>query len=188
MEAATQTTVPTVSADTIPTVSVQPKSEKIKLVPKRVTMVMPEVGLEETPTSPTILDDTVTKKKANIPIHKAPKSLMLKVSAVPSMRGTATIISRIIPTPTSVTKSERSRSVLSFIKTFFCKVDVTSDSPSLNEAIMVGMDFMMVIMPPKATAPAPMYLMYLFHISEVLISAMVFTVSGKNGLSKPSPK
>ena len=42
------------------------------LVPNNVAIVMPEVGFEVTPTSPTILDDTVTKKKANITIRSEP--------------------------------------------------------------------------------------------------------------------
>ena len=33
-------------------------------------MVMPEVGLEVTPTSPTILELTVTKKKAKTAMHR----------------------------------------------------------------------------------------------------------------------
>ena len=64
MEAAIQTTVPTISAVALPRVSVQPIIRKIKLVPRRVAMVMPEVGFEVTPTSPTIRELTVTKKKA----------------------------------------------------------------------------------------------------------------------------
>jgi hypothetical protein len=66
MDAAIQTTVPTIKAVAFPGRSVHPIRKKIKLVPRSVAMVIPEVGLDVTPTRPTIRELTVTKKKAKI--------------------------------------------------------------------------------------------------------------------------
>ena len=41
----------------------------MRLVPSSVAIVMPEVGFEVTPTSPTMRELTVTKKKAKIAMH-----------------------------------------------------------------------------------------------------------------------
>ena len=55
------------------------------LVPIRVTMAMPDVGLDETPTRPTILDDTVTKinAKKTIVIHHHLAHIMSGWALVP---------------------------------------------------------------------------------------------------------
>src|SRR5690606_40771060 len=66
MDAAMATTVPIVSAAILPASSVQPSSRKMDEVAISVAMVMPLVGLDVTPTIPTIREDTVTKKNAKI--------------------------------------------------------------------------------------------------------------------------
>ena len=58
---------------------------------------------------------------------------------------------------------ERSWSVLS-ISTLFARRPRICCIPILKEAIIVGIDFIRVINPAVATAPAPMYLIYFSHI------------------------
>ena len=58
-----QTTAPTHSAIGEYHSPVQPSATKIVQVRMSVAMVMPEIGLDEEPISPTIRDETVTKKK-----------------------------------------------------------------------------------------------------------------------------
>src|SRR5512145_120086 len=60
-EAATQTTVPTVRMAARAEGSVQPRATKITDTPSSVTSAIPEVGLDDTPMSPTIRDETTTK-------------------------------------------------------------------------------------------------------------------------------
>ena len=78
IEAAMQTAVPTINAVALPSMLVQMElpdscatTRKIRLVPSNAAIVMPDVGLEVTPTRPTMRDDTVTKKKAKIAINTA---------------------------------------------------------------------------------------------------------------------
>ena len=66
-----QTTVPTMSAVAFPRESVHPIIQKTALVPSSAAMVMPEVGFEVTPTSPTMRELTVTKKNANTAMQRA---------------------------------------------------------------------------------------------------------------------
>ena len=71
MDAAMATTQPTVRAPALPMSPVQPSSKKTVAVSNSVAMVIPLVGLEVTPTRPTMRDDTVTKKKAQITTSSA---------------------------------------------------------------------------------------------------------------------
>ena len=66
MDAATQTTVPTMRTVALPARSVQPARKNTRLTPSSVAMAIPDVGLEVTPTRPTIRELTVTKKNAKI--------------------------------------------------------------------------------------------------------------------------
>jgi len=64
MDAAMQTDVPTMSAVAFPAMSVHPIRKNTRLVPSSVAMVMPDVGFDVTPISPTMRALTVTKKNA----------------------------------------------------------------------------------------------------------------------------
>src|SRR6185503_1616318 len=65
-DAAMQTTVPTVRIAARADGSLQPSITKITDTPSTVTSVIADVGLEETPISPTIRDDTTTKHTPKI--------------------------------------------------------------------------------------------------------------------------
>ena len=69
---AIQTIPPTVMAEIIPVIPVIPAAFNIIVVNSNVAIVIPDMGFDELPTTPTILEDTVTKKNANIAIIDAP--------------------------------------------------------------------------------------------------------------------
>ena len=119
-------------------------------------MVMPEVGLDVTPTRPTILELTVTKKNAKTAIRMAARARAAIESRNPSTPGTRVRTERIPRRISSTVFMPRSRSVRSTLPT---SPDLPIWArPSLNDSIMVGIDFTRVMIPPVATAPAPMYL------------------------------
>src|SRR5919106_314013 len=66
-EAAMHTTVPTVRIAARAEGSVQPQRTKTRATPSRVTRVMPEVGLDDTPIRPTMRDETTTKRAPKLP-------------------------------------------------------------------------------------------------------------------------
>ena len=67
-----QITVPIEIAATIPLAPVLPVAFKIAVVTINVAIAIPDTGLLLLPTIPTILDDTVAKKKPNTTIIIAP--------------------------------------------------------------------------------------------------------------------
>jgi len=77
MQMAMQTMVPTVIAAIIPGIPVFPAAEKTRHVTRRVAIVIPETGLEEEPTIPTIREATVTKKKEKSTTMAAPRRFRL---------------------------------------------------------------------------------------------------------------
>ena len=124
-------------------------------MPINDAMVIPLVGLEVTPTRPTMRDDTVTKKKANTTTQTEAVARTAKESIANTL-GTIAITRAITARTMMTTLSERSRSV----RGVFSVVDPTRDlscaKPMRKLSIIVGMLFMSVIRPPVATAPAPM--------------------------------
>src|SRR5688572_2003200 len=103
IDAAMATTVPTVSAPILPASSVQPMARKTAEVPSREAIVMPLVGFEVTPTSPTIRDDTVTKKNAKITTQIAATDRLTTLSSAPKAWGTNASIRNTATAPTIVT-------------------------------------------------------------------------------------
>ena len=67
-----QITDPILIAAAMPAMPVMPDAFKIMVEISSVAMAMPETGLFELPTRPTIREDTVAKKKPNIIIITAP--------------------------------------------------------------------------------------------------------------------
>jgi hypothetical protein len=135
---------------------VHPIREKTRLVNKSVVIVIPETGFEDDPMRPTILADTVTKKNEKIIIRNATNRLgIIRISVAVQKESTS---HRQIPNviaPPITTSIGRSLSVLSsFFLLFF---DILL-KPVLNVSSMVGIARTNVIIPPKATAPAPIYL------------------------------
>ena len=63
LDAATQTTVPTVRIAARAAMSVQPRATNTTDTPSSVTSAMPEVGFDDTPMRPTMRDETTTKAR-----------------------------------------------------------------------------------------------------------------------------
>ncbi len=61
---ATHTTAPTVTAATMPSGPVHPMRRKTRLVASSVPIVMPDTGLDELPTMPTIRDGDDDEEEA----------------------------------------------------------------------------------------------------------------------------
>ena len=53
---------------------------------------------------------------------------------------------------------------------------------------MMGMERMTLMIPPAATAPAPMYSTYALRIAPGLMSRISAFVSGGRGIANPLPK
>ena len=124
-------------------------------VPISVAMVMPEIGLLEDPISPTMREETVTKKAPKITTSTPRSSLLTKLS--PGTWGRM-VISRIrprLPNPTIL--MDRSRSVLSWVWLASPPLFLREPTLPLKEEMMVGMVLNRVMKPPAATAPAPIW-------------------------------
>ncbi len=157
IEAAMATTAPIDSAATLPVSSVQPSATKMRLVPSSVAMVIPEVGFDVTPTSPTMRLDTVTKKKAKIATSSAPSTRTENDSMNPKTCGATARNRTTVSTPIPTKLSGRSSSVrLIAAPTVVASRRARSPrSPSLNEVMIIGVERSSVVIPAVATAPAP---------------------------------
>ena len=132
---------------------VQPTAIKIKQVPIRVAIVIPLMGLLEEPISPTIREETVTKKAPNITTSKPISNFCAMLS--PGNWGKNAINKTRPMLPNNTTLILRSLSVLNTSlvdpSVFF---PILAKLP-LKEETIVGIVFIKVINPPAATAPAP---------------------------------
>ena len=157
IDEAMQTAVPTISAVALPARSVQPKRRKIALVPSSVAIVIPDVGFEVTPTRPTIRELTVTKKKAKTAMRiEATNRDRNRVDVAEDARHEGQQRGSRAIQSTTVRKGEVQIGALdggggSARHAF-------RDAPALSrkDSIIVGIDLISVMMPPVATAPAPM--------------------------------
>src|SRR5213592_2056048 len=75
LAAAIQTIAPTQSAAPWYASPPIPSERKISVVPSSVAMVIPEIGFEELPINPTILEETATKKNPKIRIRREVRRL-----------------------------------------------------------------------------------------------------------------
>ncbi len=152
------TAVPTISAVALPNVSVQPAAAKIRLVPSSVAIVIPDVGLEVTPTRPTMRELTVTKKKAKRTTRAAAMARPQVNSMELNAWGTRVRTRKMIPAPMPTVRRDRScsvRRIFSAASPAAIRSRIWA-APILKLSIMVGMLRISVISPPVATAPAPM--------------------------------
>src|SRR4051812_40446695 len=133
-----------------------------------VATVMPEMGLDEEPTSPVRRELTVTKRNPSTRMSSAPSMLILNEGTSAQV-----ITNRIDPTPT--TQSGMSRSVRSGPEA--PAVPLSDFIPRMAPPTMVGRDLNRLMMPPAATAPAPIYRMYWCQTSSVLMS-LIRVVAG----------
>ena len=114
-----------------------------------MAIVIPDTGLLLLPISPTIRDDTVAKKNPNTTIINAENKLI-------GTRGISHNIKAKITIPARINDIGKSLSVLRVS----LSLDVLPKSfiASLNVVTISGNDFIRLINPPAATAPAPIYL------------------------------
>ena len=148
----------------------------------KVAIVIPDTGLEELPMSPTILELTVTKKKPKTRINSAEKKLVGRL-------GKTIIKTNKTRLPINTKYKGKSFSVLGIdsLRSVDFPCSLKSFKESLKALTIVGRDLISVIIPPKVTAPAPIYRIYLLQISSGDMSLINFTVSGAKGTVKPSP-
>ena len=114
---------------------------------KRVAIAIPETGLLLLPTRPTSLEDTVAKKKPKTAIIKAP----IIFTGIDGRSHISSIIAAAISAITFIGKSFCVLSSFSnpfsvFLKSFMACIKVFQ---------IKGADFTRLIIPPAATAPAP---------------------------------
>jgi len=126
---------------------VLPVAFKINVVTINVAIAIPDTGLLLLPTIPTILDDTVAKKKPNTTTISAPRKLT-------GISGSNQIKTAITSEPPRTNFIEISCSVLNWLSPFLPNPLIAC----LNVLIIVGNVLIKLINPPAATAPAPMYL------------------------------
>ena len=142
-----QITEPIAIAAVIPSIPVFPLPLIAIVAISRVAIAIPDTGLLELPTRPTIREDTVAKKNPKITISAAP-------SRVTGIAGTAQMITTIATIPTKMNCIGRScavRAVLVFFPPF------TLFMESLNVLTISGSDLIREMIPPVAMAPAPIY-------------------------------
>ncbi len=156
IEAAMATTQPTVSAATLPTSPVQPRTRKMAEVASSVAMVMPLVGFEVTPTRPTMRDETVTKKNAATATSTAARARPPTWGRLLKTWGTKAMTRTSTPTPAPISVSGRSRWVRSPASPPAPSRARSWRAPTRKLSIIVGIERIRVIRPPVATAPAPM--------------------------------
>ena len=134
--------------------SVWPKTRKIRHVSSSVAMVMPEIGLLDEPTSPVSRDETVTNRNPNSRIITAPS---MPHGVTPSPNDGTNISAAASPRlPNSTTSIDRSRSVRAVSSAPAARLARRSRNPDTIEARISGSARNMLMMPPAATAPAPM--------------------------------
>ena len=118
-------------------------------------MVMPLTGFEEVPMSPTMREDTVTKKNPKTTMRTASRT---RPPNVPGRKGRKAMMSASARLPTSTMPMGRSRLVRA--------VDSVPAPPRRlatlprKAAMMVGSVLRRVMNPPAATAPAPIWRTY----------------------------
>src|SRR5256885_11980056 len=126
-----------------------------------VATVMPEMGFDELPTSPVRRELTVTKRKPRTSRSSAPRTLILN-------EGTSVQTTTINSDPTPTTQSGRSRSVRAGPAAV--PLPLSERMPRIAPPTMVGNDLKREMIPPAATAPAPIYRIYARQTSVVLMS------------------
>src|ERR1044071_824120 len=120
-------------------------------VRSNVATVIPEIGFEEDPTSPVSRDDTVTNRKPKAMIKIAPRILKRRFSCGTIM---ITAIKAMIPPNTNFI--DRSWSVRGALSSEDVPDRRKSAKPPFKPLQITGSDRNRLMIPPAATAPAPM--------------------------------
>ena len=143
-----QITEPTAIAAVIPSMPVLPELLIANVAIRRVAIAIPETGLLELPTRPTIREDTVAKKNPKITMINAPRR-------VTGIAGTIQMINTIAKTPRRMNCIGRSCAVLAVLVLL---LPFMLFMESRKVVTISGRDLIREMIPPVAMAPAPMYL------------------------------
>ena len=143
-----QITEPTAIAAVIPSIPVLPELLIANVAIRRVAIAIPETGLLELPTRPTIREDTVAKKNPKITMINAPRR-------VTGIAGTIQMINTIAKTPRRMNCIGRSCAVLAVLVLL---LPFMLFMESRKVVTISGRDLIREMIPPVAMAPAPMYL------------------------------
>ena len=148
MAAMIQITEPTAIAAVIPSIPVLPELLIANVAIRRVAIAIPETGLLELPTRPTIREDTVAKKNPKITMINAPRR-------VTGIAGTIQMINTIARMPRRMNCIGRSCAVLAVLVLL---LPFMLFMESRKVVTISGRDLIREMIPPVAMAPAPMYL------------------------------
>ena len=141
---------PIAIAPCIPCAPTSPVSFRMIVANKSVAIAIPDTGLLELPTRPTILEDTVAKKNPKITTMIAPTS----VTGIAGTSHTSSVRIRIAIKINFMLRSCAVRSLLSLPTPPFMLF-----MASRNVRTISGRDLIRLMIPPAASAPAPIYLM-----------------------------
>jgi len=128
---------------------VQPFATKIRQVPSKAAIVMPEIGFAEDPICPVTREDTVAKKNPKVTISTAPSRF------TPSCGSRVRTMASAIEPPT-VREMGRSSSVRGRVIVWLRPEPRRSFRLEAKELTMVGSERASAMIPAEATAPAPM--------------------------------
>src|SRR5438034_9896240 len=129
---------------------VRPRNTKMRQVPIRVAMAIPELGQEEDPTWPVRREETTAKKKPKRTIRNAEMRLTCSC-------GNSQMKSTINAEPAMTTVIGMSRSVRRTLAPF---PDLNSSNCLMlarKELMILGRARIILKIPPAVTAPAPIY-------------------------------
>src|SRR5882672_10879533 len=165
---AMQTTAAMLKAATLYGAETQPSVKKMSETISSVATVMPEIGFDDEPTSPVSRELTVTKRNPSTRMSTAPSKLILNDGT-----SAQTITSPSEPAPTI--QSGMSRSVR--LGPSAAVAPFKDAMPRMAPPTIVGKDLKREMIPPAATAPAPMYRIYWCQTSSVDMS-LIKVVAG----------
>ena len=148
--AITQMIPPMQIAPIIPVVPVTPVDFRTRVAMIRVAIAIPETGLLDEPTRPTIREETVAKKKPNTTTIRAPTRLT-------GNAGTSQTTTARARTRTSRAGIGRSCSVRRVLEAVWFLLMLCIACAKVRP--IRGRFLTRLMIPPAATAPAPMYLM-----------------------------
>src|SRR6185503_4768035 len=140
-DAATQTTVPTVRIAARADGSVHPSSTKTTDTPSNATIVIADVGFDETPISPTMRDDTTTKQTPKMATPSAATRRWTKFMSPARRSGTATRATTTAIGTATTTQPGTSRSVRGVCETWPGPASGAPRNPrttAANELAIVG--------------------------------------------------
>src|SRR5215212_2161043 len=150
---------------------------------------MPEIGFDDEPISPVRREDTVTKRKPKmmIRIAAAMRAAMPVPPTYSGFENAITTISAMMPIRTTFIDRSRSVRGVAAVSSAVFVLDKSRRPPRMP-CQMIGSERNTLMMPPAATAPAPMYSTYALRIAPGLMSLISAVASGASGAASDAPK